>query len=132
MMRNAWRIAIVVGLLAAVAGVLALKANRPVSTPVVRENSGAGLPRLLELGGSTCKMCQLMKPVLEELRTEYAGKLRVEAVDVFQNPKVGNEYGIRLIPTQIFFDKDGKEVFRHTGFFPKDQIERKLAEMGVK
>jgi thioredoxin 1 len=74
----------------------------------------------------------MMAPILEELKKEYAGKLQVEFIDVNQNPEAGTQYSIKLIPVQVFFDKDGKEVFRHIGFFPQAEIEKKLAEMGVK
>jgi len=51
--------------------------------------------------------------------------------DVRQDPSVGEKYGISVIPTQIFFDKDGKELFRHEGFFPKEDILAKWKELGI-
>lgn len=90
------------------------------------------LPTLLELGSDTCTPCKLMKPILEELSREYEGKLSVQFIDVGRDRESAARYRVRLIPTQVFLDKDGKEVFRHVGFFSKDQIVEKLAEMGVK
>jgi thioredoxin 1 len=88
-------------------------------------------PRLLDLGATTCIPCKKMAPVLEELRTEYEGRLDVEFVDVWKMPSVANQYGVQSIPTQIFFDASGKELFRHVGFFGKDEILNKWVELGV-
>jgi thioredoxin 1 len=90
----------------------------------------AGLPRLVEVGADQCIPCKMMQPILAELRREYEGKLRVEFVDVWKDPSEADKYNVRVIPTQIIFDGTGKEVFRHTGFFPKDEILAKLKELG--
>jgi thioredoxin 1 len=90
-----------------------------------------GRPRLLDLGATTCIPCKRMAPVLEELKTEYDGRLDVEFVDVWKVPGVANQYGVTSIPTQIFFDASGKELFRRQGFFGKDQILAKWDELGV-
>ena len=73
------------------------------------------LPKLLDLGATKCIPCKMMAPVLEELKTEFAGRLEVEFIDVWKNPDAGKKYKIKLIPTQIFFDASGKERFRHEG-----------------
>jgi len=88
-------------------------------------------PRLVDLGAKKCIPCKLMAPILEELKTEYAETFDVEFIDVWENPKAGREYGIRLIPTQIFYDASGKELFRHEGFFSKEDILAKWKELGV-
>lgn len=72
-----------------------------------------------------------MAPILEELRKEYAGRLRVDFIDVRQNPDEGPKYGIRLIPTQIFFDATGKELARHEGFISKEDILAQWTVLGV-
>ena len=56
-----------------------------------------------------------MVPVLDELDNKYAGKLVIERVNTNDNPERAREYGIRYIPTQIFLDPDGNELYRHTG-----------------
>jgi thioredoxin 1 len=56
----------------------------------------------------------------------------VEFIDVWKNPKAGEPYKIRVIPTQVFFDADGKEVWRHEGFLPRADFVKKFAELGVK
>ena len=91
----------------------------------------ANLPRLVDLGAGKCIPCKMMAPILEELKREYAGALKVDFLDVWENPNVGKEYGIRLIPTQIFYDSTGKEMFRHEGFFSKEDILSKWKELGI-
>ncbi|MGB8657191.1 MAG: thioredoxin domain-containing protein [Candidatus Zixiibacteriota bacterium] len=93
---------------------------------------GARLPMLVDLGKGTCIPCKKMKPILDELKLEYQGKATVRIIDLRDEPKEAGRYGIRLIPTQIFFDAAGKEVFRHEGFMDKQSIQAKFIEMGVK
>ena len=89
------------------------------------------LPLLVDLGRGTCIPCKKMKPILEELKIEYKGKAIVRIIDLRDEPKEASRYGIRLIPTQIFFDAEGKEIYRHEGFLDKQAIKAKFAEMGV-
>ena len=89
------------------------------------------LPRLLDLGAGKCVPCKMMAPILDELKETYAGKLEVVFIDVRENQQAGQQYGIRIIPTQIFFDAEGKELFRHEGFFAKEDILAKWKELGV-
>ena len=91
----------------------------------------ASLPRMLELGSETCTPCKMMQSVLAELREQYAGKLQVDFIDVWKDSAEGDKYGVRVIPTQILFDAAGKEIFRHTGFYPKDDIVAKFKELGI-
>jgi len=88
------------------------------------------LPRLVDLGAKTCVPCKMMVPILEELRNEYKGKLQVEFIDAWEDRSAGDQYGIRVIPTQIFFDPSGKELFRHVGFISKEDILSKWQELG--
>jgi thioredoxin 1 len=89
------------------------------------------LPRLVDLGADKCIPCKMMAPVLEDLKKTYAGRMDVLFIDVWENPDAGEQYGINVIPTQIFYDADGKERFRHEGFFGKDDILAKWKELGV-
>ena len=91
----------------------------------------ARLPRLVDLGADKCIPCKAMAPILKELKAEYAGRMEVEFIDVWKDPKPGKAYKIKLIPTQIFFDASGKERFRHEGFFGKEDILAKWKELGV-
>ena len=101
-----------------------------LDTPVDRARR-SGKPTLVDFGASGCTACDLMAPILEQLRAEYSARCNVLFVSVSEEAVLGARYGINSIPVQIFFDKDGKEFFRHTGFLPKEPIVAKLAELGV-
>jgi thioredoxin 1 len=103
--------------------------NPPVMTVEVVEPVKK-LPRLVDLGADKCIPCKMMKPILEELDAEYKGKLQVDFYDVWKDPAPGQQYGIRVIPTQIFLNPDGKELFRHEGFFSKEDILAKWKKLG--
>jgi thioredoxin 1 len=89
------------------------------------------LPMLVDLGKGTCIPCKKMKPILDELKAEYEGRAIVEVIDLRYDRQAARKYGIRLIPTQIFYDTEGNEVYRHQGFMDKQSIREKFAEMGV-
>ncbi|MCM8768366.1 MAG: thioredoxin family protein [Candidatus Omnitrophica bacterium] len=89
------------------------------------------LPRLVDLGANQCLPCKMMAPILEELKREYRGRMEVEIIDVWQDPRAGERYGIRVIPTQIFYDQEGRERFRHEGFMSKEDILTKWKELGI-
>jgi thioredoxin 1 len=89
------------------------------------------LPKLLDLGAGRCIPCKMMAPILEEMKKDYAGALEVEFIDVWKNPEAGKQYGIEVIPMQIFYDAAGKELFRHIGFYAKADILAKWQELGV-
>jgi thioredoxin 1 len=91
----------------------------------------ARLPRLVDLGADKCIPCKMMAPVLADLKTNYAGRLEVEFIDVWKKPDAGKPYKIKLIPTQIFFDASGRELFRHEGFLGKEDILAKWKEFGL-
>jgi thioredoxin 1 len=92
---------------------------------------GQGKPVLLELGGEGCPACQRMLPVLGEINKNYAEDFTVAYHDVWKDPAVAEKYGISAIPTQIFIDKDGQELFRHEGIFSKTDILAKWKELGI-
>ncbi len=91
----------------------------------------SSLPRLVDVGADKCIPCKMMAPILEELRAEYAGSLEVIFVDVWKKPEEGGKYGVRMIPTQIFYDASGKELYRHLGFMSKEDILTKLQELKI-
>ena len=143
------RLAIVTILALAVAAVLYLKVARsgsaggPSQLPPAPEeialaseaaDTGTGtqetLPRLIDLGADKCVPCKLMAPILEELRREYLGQFEVVFIDVWKKKSEAQKYDIRVIPTQIFYDAAGKELFRHQGFFSKEDILRTWQEHG--
>lgn len=102
----------------------------PASATEPATQAKTAMPRMVDLGAGKCIPCKMMAPILDELRAEFAGKLDVVFIDVWQNPKAGEPYKIRLIPTQVFYDASGKELFRHEGFFSKDDILAKWKELG--
>lgn len=150
-MTQTTRIGIVVALLVVVGGTMALKQREKDTAPAAAhpqveasaESQPGGtagvlspvvkqaVPRLVELGASKCIPCRMMAPILEELKTEYAGRMDVEFIDVWENRDAGEKYGISSIPTQIFYDASGKELYRHPGFFSKEDILGKWKELGV-
>ncbi len=93
-------------------------------------NNPSGLPRLVELGSTTCVACQMMKPVIEELAAEYAGKLDVIFINVMTDIDEAGKYNIEVIPTQVFVDASGNELFRHVGVISKEDILAKWSELG--
>ena len=90
-----------------------------------------GMVTMIDIGAKKCIPCKLMAPIMEELEKEYNGKAAIVFIDVWQNPEEGKKYRIRSIPTQIFYDTEGKEVYRHEGFFDKGSIVAKLEQLGV-
>jgi hypothetical protein len=72
-----------------------------------------------------------MAPILADLKKTYAGRLEVQFIDVWEKPEEGSRFGVQIIPTQIFFDAAGRELFRHEGFFGKEDILAKWKEFGV-
>lgn len=110
----------------------AAKQYSAAMTNPIDEARQSGKPTMVDLGADGCRPCDMMTPILEELKKEYAGKVNILFVHVRKEQILAARYGVQSIPVQVFFDKGGKEVFRHVGFFPKDQITAKLAEMGVK
>ena len=84
---------------------------------------------MLDLGAKSCIPCKMMMPVMDAVEKEYAGKAAVVFIDVWENPDQSKRYGLRSIPTQIFYDRTGKEVFRHEGFFDKKSISEVLDKL---
>jgi thioredoxin 1 len=134
-MNNTARIVIVAALVVAVVLVIAIKnikfspetsrPSRQATTP------NADLPRLVDIGAGTCIPCKMMAPILDQLKKEYKGKLIVEFLDIRENPDFLRQYNVQIIPTQIFYDASGKELFRHEAFLSKEDILAKWKELGV-
>jgi thioredoxin 1 len=91
----------------------------------------SGKPTMVEFGATGCIPCDKMQPILDNLRKNYPGKLNVVFVHVRKEAILASRYGIRSIPIQAFFDEKGKEVFRHVGFFPEDEVVKQLSRMGL-
>ena len=144
-MKKPVKILIILAVAVAAAAAVMLKTNKPAATtdaqaPTVSDATNqsqsallitAKLPKLLDLGADKCIPCRMMFPVLDSLKEEYVGRLDVEFIDVWKNPDAAKAYGVTVIPTQILYDADGKELFRHEGFFAKEDILAKWKELGV-
>ena len=90
-----------------------------------------GMVTLVDLGSHQCLPCRMMEPILDELKDEYKGRAAIVFLDVWEDRTLAPQYGIRAIPTQVFYDKQGREAFRHEGFLSKEHIEMVLAKLGV-
>lgn len=85
----------------------------------------------IELGADRCIPCKAMQPIMKEIAEKYSGKIQVVFYDVWKDPRPAQKYRIQLIPTQVFIDQGGKEIFRHVGYFPKEEILRMFKEKGI-
>ena len=110
---------------------LTLLASGLSATDVAAPAAQSALPRLVDLGAGKCIPCKQMKPILDDLTRNYADQFTVVFIDVWENRAEGSKYGIRMIPTQIFYGADGKELARHEGFMAKKDILAKWRELGV-
>ncbi len=88
------------------------------------------LPALIDLGADKCTPCKMMAPILEELRATYEGEFEVVFIDVWKEPEAAREYSVSVIPTQLFLDESGDELFRHQGFYSREEILAKWTELG--
>ena len=106
-------------------------ADKGVSSEVVPGIPVKNTVTLVDLGAKTCIPCKLMAPILEELKEEYKGRAEVIFIDVWEaaNKEKAKAFRIATIPTQVFFDKQGQEVYRHIGFLDKDSIVKKMEEL---
>ncbi len=102
-----------------------LISGKPQTLPV------SGMVTFLDIGAHKCIPCKMMAPIIKELAVDYEGKAAIAFIDVWEYPEEAKKYNIRSIPTQIFYDTNGKEVFRHIGFFKKEEIIAQLNNLGV-
>ena len=91
----------------------------------------SGKPVLVDFGANSCLPCRQMRPVLKEVRTEYSEKAKILVIDVYKNQNLAREHKVLMLPTLVFFDSKGKEVFRHVGILEKEKIVAKLKEIGM-
>jgi len=108
-------------------GVTAVSAEPgiPAEVPV------KGMVTMVDLGANSCVPCKMMAPILDKLRKEYEGRAAIVVIDVWKDKSQSKKYGIRSIPTQVFYDQEGKETYRHTGFLSENAIRTQLKLLGV-
>ena len=92
------------------------------------------LVTFVELGSVNCIPCRQMQPVMKAIEKKYGDQVKVVFYDVWKpdQRKYAEQYGIKLIPTQVFLDAAGKELFRHEGFYPEAEIDKLLQKQGLK
>jgi len=90
-----------------------------------------GRVTMVDLGAKKCIPCKMMAPILVKLEAAYEGHAAIVFIDVWENREQAPRFKVRAIPTQIFFDEQGKEVFRHVGFFDERSIIEQLIQMGI-
>ncbi len=112
----------------------AAKVTGPQTVPLLlpaRPGTEKPRPKLMDFGAGQCATCKMMDVVLDELAQATGEKLVVQYVDVNEQKDFTKQHDIRMIPTQIFLDAQGNELFRHEGFISKEDILKKWAELGV-
>lgn len=99
-----------------------------------QSTSSKPLVTFVELGSVKCVPCRQMQPVMKAIEEKYGSQVSVVFYDVWKadQRRYATQYGIRVIPTQVFLDQAGKEFFRHEGFFPETEIDKLLQERGLK
>ena len=90
-----------------------------------------GMVTMIDLGAKKCIPCKMMEPILEKLEKDYKGKAAIIFIDVWKDGSQSKRFSVQAIPTQIFFDKNGNEVYRHVGFMKEEAIVNQLKKMGV-
>ena len=90
-----------------------------------------GIVTMIDLGAQKCIPCKMMAPIIKKLKKVYEGKAAIIFIDVWENRDQAKRFGIRAIPTQIFFDKNTQEVYRHVGFMSETLMVQQLKKMGV-
>jgi thioredoxin 1 len=88
----------------------------------------------IELGSVNCIPCKQMQPVIKAIEEKYPKDVKVIFYDVWtkEQKPFAQKYGIKLIPTQVFLDENGKEFHRHEGFYPESEIDKLLKSKGLK
>lgn len=112
---------------------LSQAASLPSASPAaIAAALASGRPTLVDFGSNSCASCKKMAPFLSELDREYRNRANVLFVDVKTDEKTASAYRVQMIPTQLFFDAQGKEVKRHIGFLPKQELLRELKAAGLR
>lgn len=118
-------------------GVLSVSCNAAGSKTDEKNSTAAEeayLVTFVELGSVRCIPCKMMQPIMKDIEKDYAGQVKVVFHDVWtpEGEPFAASFKIRVIPTQVFLDKEGEEYFRHEGFFPKEELIKVLKQKGVK
>ncbi len=104
-----------------------------LSISVSPQNNTKPKVTFVELGSVNCIPCKQMQPVMKAIEEKYSDQIKVIFYDVWKEDqkKYATQYGIKLIPTQVFLDSNGKEFHRHEGFYPEAEIDKILQGKGT-
>jgi len=109
-----------------------ISCGSPSSSKVAAAKSdGMAKITFVELGSVTCIPCKKMQPVMKSIENRYAGQVKVIFHDVLKDRAPAQQFGIKLIPTQVFLDSSGKELMRHEGFLAEEEIDKFLKAQGL-
>jgi thioredoxin 1 len=115
-----WGLMLMVGVL--LCGLVLPAWSQPAAPP-------KSLPEIFEFARKLCPICKGMEQVLQEIKSRYGHQVVIHQVFIDQEEYLFRRYKISIVPTQVFVDATGKEVFRHEGLFPKDKLLEKLREL---
>jgi len=90
-----------------------------------------GTVTMIDLGAKKCIPCKMMAPIMVKMEKAYEGKADIVFIDVWENRQPAQRFKVRAIPTQIFFNAQGEEVYRHVGFLDEKSIIDQMTKMGV-
>lgn len=123
----------VIAILALLLPALSFAAELPsANDATIRAALASGKPTVADFGARTCIPCKKMAPILAELQVELKGRGNVLFTDVWASPGLAQYYRVQMIPTQVFFNAQGKEIKRHMGFMEKADILKELKTLGMK
>ncbi|NIM04579.1 MAG: thioredoxin fold domain-containing protein [Armatimonadetes bacterium] len=114
------------------ASLFAEQREGPLPGSALAECLQNGFPTMADFGLGTCETCKQMAPVLHQAAIDYVGKANVLFIELDKYPNLAHQYGIAMMPTEIFFDGSGKEVYRRMGYMGREEIDSRMAEAGVK
>ena len=107
--------------------------NKSSSDENIVNQASSAKVTFVELGSVNCIPCKQMQPIMKSIEEKYGEQVKVVFYDVWKEDqkKYAQQYGIKLIPTQVFLDANGKEFHRHEGFYPEAEIDKILQGKGL-
>jgi|SRR3970040_858826 len=108
--------------------------NNKSSAQVLEHQINKAKITFIELGSVNCIPCKMMQPVMKNIKKNYGSQVKVVFYDVWtqEQRQYAEQYKIRVIPTQVFLDENGKEFHRHEGFYPEEEIDKIMKSKGLK
>ena len=86
---------------------------------------------MIDLGADYCIPCKMMAPILKKIKQQYQDKADIVFIDIHENKAQAERFGVRVIPTQIFYNTEKKEIYRHEGYMSETDIKTQLKAMGI-